>query len=156
MLKVFIIILGFLFFSLLGISKSYSLKNRKVIISKFIDLIEYILREIKFSKKNILEILKQTENDFCFTFDKADIFSSYLQVKEEKKNQLTKEDWNVLDAFFLQLGKSDTEGQISLCSSTIEHLKKMESEAEIEVNKYSKMYTSLGILTGLFFIVISI
>ena len=64
---------------------------------------------------------------------------------------LIKSDWKILDKFFYSLGSTSREGQISLCDKSLDLIEKQEEEAENTYLKYSKLYTSSGILVGLFF-----
>ena len=54
------------------------------------------------------------------------------------------------------LGKTDKKGQIGEIEITMEFIEKQIDKAELEKNKNSKLYKSLGILCGLGIVIIFI
>ena len=80
----------------------------------------------------------------------------YAKEKIGKGMFLIKSDWKILDKFFYSLGSTSREGQISLCDKSLDLIEKQEEEAENTYLKYSKLYTSSGILIGLFLVIILI
>ena len=158
MLKTILLFGIFAFCSLIGIGRGYALKKRVLDLSDTREMIERIGSEIRFSQKNIFEILqKQTMRNplFCLS-EGSDLQEQYIKIRDDKKETFCfrEEDWKIIDHFFFLLGKSDIEGQTSLCANISEQLREQEEKAEYERAKYAKMYISIGVLAGLFFVII--
>ena len=61
----------------------------------------------------------------------------------------TSDDLNVIKGLAKMLGKTDLDGQVSEIRLTKEFLNTKINEAEIEKNKNSKLYKTLGVTVGL-------
>lgn len=76
-------------------------------------------------------------------------------IKESKQYlSLNKNDYEALVWFGRELGATDIEGQMANCGRCIELLTQRLEHARDEQKKRGKMYTSLGFLTGMFFVVL--
>ena len=77
----------------------------------------------------------------------------HISVKEQ---WLTGEDTKLLEEFLLLLGMGDTEAQISRCSTYRELVRKRACEAEENMRSKSRLYSVLGVFSGLFVAIIFI
>ena len=78
----------------------------------------------------------------------------FAKEKLEKSLFFEKSDWQLLDSFFLSFGKTSSENQIILCKKNTELLEKKEKEAEDNYGKYSRLYSTSGVLVGLFLVIV--
>lgn len=72
------------------------------------------------------------------------------------EDALNSQDKKLLTEFFSFLGMGDTNSQISRCEIYSELLIKRLEEAEKEAKEKAKLYTSLGIFSGLFIVILLI
>lgn len=164
MIKPVLLLLLFLLCSSYGLLKNIAAKYRSVNMKKAAELIFRIENEIEFSGRDIYSVAKKIAGS-----DELGIMQ-YLSNRsfspaenyEYAKNRigrglfLEKDDWKIIDDFFDGLGSSSRENQKLLCEKTVELLEKQSSAAEENYLKYSKLYTSSGILIGLFLVIILI
>ena len=129
----------FLSISLFGVlsSQKLSLRLKKLISCR--KYIQHIGEEMRHSRKELPEILKQTKSDV------------FLQNGEWCGiSGMKAEDLSVLSAFLTGLGTTDIEGQISHTKHHIARLDELINDAKEHKNQCARLYVSLGFLGGIF------
>ncbi len=64
------------------------------------------------------------------------------------------QDVALLDTFFSEFGKTDTENQLTLVSSVREAAEKLFAEADADKTKYARPYAVFGLLAGAALVII--
>ena len=145
------------------ISKSY--ENRVIELKEFKNILNIMKTKIKFTYEPLAEIFKQISKDNQTNVEK--IFGqianqiTYYPTKDVWKNciqdadiSIKQEDKDILKRLGKLLGQTDVEGQISEIEVTQSFLDTQIEKAEEEKKKNQKMYKTLGIVTGLVFVII--
>ena len=145
------------------ISKSY--ENRVIELKEFKNILNIMKTKIKFTYEPLAEIFKQISKDNQTNVEK--IFGqianqiTYYPTKDVWENciqdadiSIKQEDKDILKRLGKLLGQTDVEGQISEIEVTQNFLDTQIEKAEEEKKKNQKMYKTLGIVTGLVFVII--
>ena len=145
------------------ISKSY--ENRVIELKEFKNVLNIMKTKIKFTYEPLAEIFKQISKDNQTNVEK--IFGqianqiTYYPTKDVWENciqdadiSIKQEDKDILKRLGKLLGQTDVEGQISEIEVTQNFLDTQIEKAEEEKKKNQKMYKTLGIVTGLVFVII--
>ena len=147
----------------LVVSKNY--ENRVIELKEFKNILNIIKTKIKFTYEPLAEIFKQISNKNETNIEK--IFEqmanqiTYFQTREvwenciqDAKIYINQEDKDILKKLGKLLGQTDVEGQVSEIEVTESFLDMQIDKAEEEKKKNQKMYKTLGITTGLIFVII--
>ena len=151
----------------LAMSKKYINRVKELIQIKL--ALNIIKSKIKFTQvplKDIFEqIVKNTEELNIKEFWENTIkeLNKNLSIEEAWENaikkteaNLNKEDLNILLDMGKLLGKTDVDGQVSNLEIASTFIDTQIEKAEIEKQKNSKLYKTLGVVTGLAIIIILI
>ena len=147
--------------SFIGNYFSSALKIRLLNLKKVNYLIDEIIILIRFKAATVYEITEHlTDND------KFSSFSFLRKISAEKNNSfqqnwctalkanppcsLKASDIEILENIGRKLGTSDTEGQISMLNLQRIELETLISAVETDCEQKSKLYRSLGVLSGAF------
>ena len=166
-LKYVIIFLVFLISILIGniLSKRYTLR-----LSELKDLknaINIIETKIKFTYEPLAEIFFQTSKLLSENISKIFVMASqnmkeftteesWNKSLEKANTYLNKEDVENIKGFGKMLGKTDKEGQISHIELTKTFIEIQIEKAKKEEAQNSKLYKTLGVVSGLAFVIILI
>ena len=145
------------------ISKSY--ENRVIELKEFKNVLNIMKTKIKFTYEPLAEIFKQISKDNKTNvekiFDQMANQITYYPTKDVWENciqdadiSIKQEDKDILKKLGKLLGQTDVEGQISEIEVTQNFLDTQIEKAEEEKKKNQKMYKTLGIVTGLVFVII--
>lgn len=145
------------------ISKSY--ENRVIELKEFKNILNIMKTKIKFTYEPLAEIFKQISKDNQTNvekiFDQMANQITYYPTKDVWENciqdadiSIKQEDKDILKRLGKLLGQTDVEGQISEIEVTQNFLDTQIEKAEEEKKKNQKMYKTLGIVTGLVFVII--
>ena len=143
--------------SYIGFLKSKTFENRVLELSKFQNALVMFESKLKFTYepiKNIFEeisnvIYKNENNVFFYTSkEKRNIYKAWCTGIDENK-YFNDEDKNVTKMMGKLLGKTDIEGQLSEIELGLELINKQIKDAEIEKNKNSKLYKTMGVILGI-------
>lgn len=166
-LKYIMIFLVFLISVLIGniISKKYILRVKE--LKDFNNALNIIENKIKFTYESLPEIFLQTSKLLS-----KNISEIFLQASNNMKNVGAEEAWNEaleksttnlykddlenIRQFGKMLGKTDKEGQVSSIELTKTFIQMQIEKANIEEQKNSKLYKTLGTIVGLAFVIILI
>ena len=145
------------------ISKSY--ENRVIELKEFKNVLNIMKTKIKFTYEPLAEIFKQISKDNQTNVER--IFGqmanqiTYYPTKDVWENciqdadiSIKQEDKDILKRLGKLLGQTNVEGQISEIEVTQSFLDTQIEKAEEEKKKNQKMYKTLGIVTGLVFVII--
>ncbi len=148
-------------------AKKYTNRVKELICIKL--ALNFLENKIKFTQTPLKEIFNQiakTTNDkniknlFSKIIENLNKNLSITLALENAINtcetNLTKEDRNILLDMGKMLGKTDVEGQVSQIEITNSFLNNQIEKAEKEKNKNTKLYKTLGIISGLAIIIILI
>ena len=165
-LKFIISILIIYICTYIGIYKAKTYEQREKELKKIKNSLAFFKSKIEFTYEPIEEVFNgisksiyiHKDNIFKNTINKlneTDLNTSWNTAVEEAI-YFNKEDKEVLKMFGKLLGKTDKKGQIGEIEITMEFIEKQIDTAELEKNKNSKLYKSLGILCGLGIVIIFI
>lgn len=146
-----------------GMLKSLTLSKRVSELEAFISALGFISTEIRFfatpadvilSKLSSQEIFSKLKIfGFCGDFlSKTHEFKlSWEKALERSKPYLSlnKDDLEAIQNFGTTFGTTDADGEIANCERYIHSLKQRLDSARNEKAKRSRMYLSLGLLTGI-------
>lgn len=150
------------------ISNKYTYRLKE--LNEILNLINILQNKMKFTRLPLADIfydLSQISSypniayffkDISKNIRENSINVAISKVIQENQNMLNlkKEDYKLLIDLAMILGKTDIEGQISEIEQFKILLKSNIHKAQIDVEKNSKMYRSLGTIVGLVIIIILI
>lgn len=154
--------------SLLGISLSKKYTERVKGINRFITALTMLESEIKFSLTPLSDAFMKIGNTIGYEVggalkSTADMLNmrtgeTAAHAWETSINSrflpLNKEDLDILLSFGKSLGISDCENQIKNIQLTVEGLKRNLTSASEESMKNKKIFTNLGVLFGIFIVIL--
>ena len=150
-------LIGFICFYL-GEVKAKCYKNRVLELNKFQNSIvmfksklEYTYETIKEVFTDISQVIYENKNNiFIDTLNNdKEIYISWNEAIDNAKNDFTVEDKEIMKMFGKLLGKTDIKGQLSQIELTQKLIEKQIEKAEFEKNKNSKLYKTIGIISGI-------
>ena len=142
----------------IGISKAKTYENRVLELSKFQNSLVMFKSKIEFTYEPINNIFldisnviyENKENFFLETLKKdGEFHKKWNESIEMFSNNLNMEDKEIIKMFGKLLGKTDIKGQISQIELTKKLIEKQIEKAEIDKNKNSKLYKTMGIIFGI-------
>lgn len=147
------------------ISKKYS--NRVEELKELQIALDILENKIKFTYEPLMEIFsemkKLLKGNIANFFEEISINlkEKNVEIAFEKaistiKTNLSEEDLEVIKSLSKILGKTEKEGQVSQIELTQTFIKTQIKKAEIEEEKNSKLYKTLGVTMGLAFAIILI
>lgn len=163
-MKIFLMICVVGICSFVGYGISFSYTDRKLFFYEFVNFINNLKNEIGFSMSKLPATITKLSNQIK-NKQLNKILTNYLSCLKEKKpieDKLLFKDIGILKQqekdctfdFFYRLGKMDLMHQVDALNSSIKIFEEYYSQAKSEAIKYCPLYTKLGILIGLFFILI--
>ena len=147
--------------SFAGCYFSSALKTRLINLKKINFLIDEIIILLRYKASTVYEItdcLANNERFADFYFLRNIYVNSSISfqqnwnnaVKSQPPSNLKANDLEILADIGKNLGTSDMEGQLSMLSLQRAELENIISAAEMDCEKKSKLYRSLGVLAGAF------
>ena len=169
-IKIIISILIVALTAYIGSSKSRKLKEREYVLREMVTFLKLVENEIKYMMNilpNAYEIARQklnTELKIKLGQIVVDMLDSnnmtYIEGSIEKNiseiESLEKYDKDIIISTLKNLGRSDIEGQINIIQNTINILENQINEANEIKNTNSKLYRTIGIISGLMLVIIFI
>lgn len=142
--------------ALLGFSMASRLSRRIAVLNELKLLISEIKEQIRYSSREICPLLKMIGGKGCYSnllflneLTDDGVWNPRLKDDDLLSCGLCKEDLSAVKNFFLGLGTSDTEGQISHCELYFAELTKMAGEAERLQSDKGRLYRTLGMIGGI-------
>ena len=142
----------------IGNLKAKTYENRVIELSKiqnslimFKSKIEFTYEPINNIFADISKIIYENKNNIFEETLKKDkeIYLSWNEAIDEHRNGLSIEDKEIIKMFGKLLGKTDIKGQVSQIELTLNLIEKQIEKAEIDKNKSSKLYKTMGIICGM-------
>ena len=166
-LKIFLLFIIFLMSTFIGIIIAKMYENRVKELREFKSILNIIKTKIKFTYEPLAEIFfqisKNNSSKIEKLFEKIAKEIQYNQTKDVWEEEIQKldisinqEDKDILKKLGNLLGQTDVEGQVSEIEVTQNFLDNQIIKAEEERKKNQKMYKTLGVIVGLFFVIILI
>lgn len=169
--KMIISILVIAITTYLGNLKAVKLKNREYILRDMVTFLKLVRNEIEYMLSilpnayeasrhkinselnikisNIVNDMVNYENSP--TFVENSIVNNIYSI-----DSLTEYDKNVFSSTLKNLGRSDLDGQINIIENTVNIIEDQISEANEVKKKNSKVYKTVGMITGLMIVIIFI
>lgn len=152
----------------IGSYKARKLKKREHILREMVTFLKLVENEIRYMLNilpNAYEIARQklnTELKIAIGGIVVDMLDTenltYIEGSIEKNiseiESLEKYDEEIIISTLKNLGRSDVEGQINIIQNTISILENQINEANEIKNTNSKLYRTIGIITGLMLVII--
>lgn len=169
-LKIGISILIVTITTYIGFFKSNKLTRREHILKDMITFLNLVENELKYMMSilpNAYEASRQkltTDLSICIgqivvdmlTFENTDIIDKSICDNISKLQELTNYDKNVIISTLKNLGRSDLESQINIIKNCKEILEGQIKEAvDVKISN-SKVYRTVGVITGIMLVVIFI
>ena len=161
------VLLGLVFCVCVGVGYIFSLKykRRQKFFSALIMLAEKLDVEINYSRdrlKKLIQEFDEGQKKHLLGIDKN--YIQYLDGDEEFKTEVLFKNINILKSsekdlifiFFKNLGRSDVENQSKEIKNYVKRFEEQSKTCDIENKKYGALCTKLGIVAGLFLVVILI
>ena len=150
--------------SYLGYLKSKSLANREYILREMIIFLNLVKTEISYTYNILPNVFEISRNKLNTGLKEVigSIAVDMLKGKENIKeninnlNDINRYEKDVFETALLSLGKSDVDSQVAIINKTTEILESLVVDAKDVKDKNSKMYKTLGMVTGLIFVIIFI
>lgn len=153
----------FLSLSLIGKISSNKLSKRARYINMMIEILEFVKNEISYNMTSMTELIEKINKNIYFKkldicqmiyknlLDGKSVTDSWkISTKNSEISDFLKND--ELDQIMRigdWLGNSNIDCQISKIDSTINILKQKLKKAEVDKDKYYKIYNNLGVLSGI-------
>jgi len=153
----------------MGLEMSELLKSREEILREFVTFITLVKNEMVYMRSNLpqaFEVSRQKLNTSLkdvigsividmtkFGVEKVDIS---IEENVNKLEGLSQYDKQVIISTLKNLGRSDVDSQINIINNAIEIIKNQIKEANEKKIKNSKVYKTIGIITGLIVVVVCI
>lgn len=151
--------------TIIGILFSQKYEKRVIQLKEFKSALIMLKAKIQYTYEPLKEIFddiaKRTNSNVKKTFEKAcdymdseEASFSWNNAIQNTQLEITKEDKNTLFELGKMLGKTDVNGQTSQIDLTIAFLDIQIEKAEKEMDKNSKLYKTLGAITGIGIVII--
>ena len=155
-MKLFIFCLLTLCGSAVGGMFSLKLSLRCENLEKFLNMLEYIRAEIRYTHTALPTIFGRIKNELDFfvsdrlvaVSENAESFIEEWKSCLEKVSSLTQQDVKALMFLGSSLGKSEIQGQMSVIDLTRDRLTTSLENAREEKNRKGRLYITLGIMLG--------
>ncbi len=153
--------------SSIGIIYSKKYQNRVNELKDFKTALNMLKTKIRFTNDPLKEcfadisksVTSKTANIFsntCTYMEKYDVTTSWNKAINDTETNLTKEDKKIINMFGRLLGKTDLDGQLNEIELSLNFIETQIETAEVENSKSTKLYKSLGIITGIGIIIVLI
>ncbi len=163
MLKFVLLFLLFMICVAVGYMCSLKYKKRQKFFSSLIILAEKLDVEINFSRERLKKLIEEV--DISQKKNLCNIDQNYIEYLdgscELSMEQLFKNisilkpsEKDLILMFFKNLGRSDVENQSKEIKSYVKRFESFSASADTENKKYGSLCTKLGIVAGLFIVVI--
>ncbi len=169
-IKITISILIILISAYIGNLKAQKLKNREYILRDMVTFLELVKNEISYMLSylpNAYEVSRQKLNSDLkiaigkIVVDMLGTDSSYIISQSISKNideleELTEYDKTVFSSTLNNLGRSDLDSQKNIIENSVKILENQIKEANEVKLTNSKMYRTIGVITGIMIVIVLI
>ena len=169
-LKIIISLAIVLLTAYIGNQKAVSLKKREYILREMVTFLKLVEDEIRYclsilpnayeaSRQKLTTDLKIAIGQITvdmINFENLNYVDKSIVDNISKLNELTEYDKDVFISTLKNLGRSDLDSQINIIDNTVNILENQIKEANENKLKNSKMYRTVGMVTGLMIVIIFI
>lgn len=153
--------------TIIGMRKSKKYENREYILRESITFFRGMENEIKYMlstipnaiegvRQNLNTMLKPILGAISTDILMNNVSSSKIAMEIDRLDPLSAYDRQIISNGIISLGQSDVDGQIGVIQNTLSILENQVTEANVEKNKNSKLYRTVGIVAGLMIAIIFI
>lgn len=153
--------------TVLGLNKSKKFVEREYIISESITFFKRMQNEIVYllsplpnaleaSRMNLKTELKDVIGSIGCSILQGNFNITSVEKELSKLSELTQYDRQIISSGLVTLGKADVSSQIGIISNTIELLEAQKLDARDEKVKNSKLYKTVGLISGVMIAIIFI
>ncbi len=135
-------------FSTVGFSYSKKLYHRKRVLEDFVLLLKSAVTKIRYSTQSLSFVFSDNFMSYEFIDDKPFV-NQWTDMLKVYFNILDKTDIEILTEFAQSLGVTDVKGELSNINMYIEMLEHQVCDANENIIKKSKLYSTLGVSLGL-------
>ena len=148
--------------TLMGLKFSERLKKRVKLLELTVRMINEIALQIRYSSPTVFELLDDLCNNPAYSElkylirikEKRVCGKSFSEVwndglSDVKENDFTAEDYSVISEIGEELGRSDTDGQLTALALIKDKLLILRDNSAAEYEKKGKLYRTLGLLSGI-------
>ena len=158
-MKIFLLTVVFVCCCSVGLLRAFSLEKRRKSLSEFIAFLDFAETLLKTENPPTAKIVERSDFSlFDGVTPLADTEKTYRESVEKNlaRTGFLAQDVALLDTFFSEFGKTDTENQLTLVSSVREAAEKLFAEADADKTKYARPYAVFGLLAGAALVIIFI
>lgn len=153
--------------SIIGLKKSRKYEQREQVLKESEVLFKRISQDMKYSLTTIPNAIEGARQDFntmlkdiLGSISTAILNNTYSDMEVigeiDTLPALKPYDKQVISKGITSLGTSDIDTQLNIIQNTIGIIQELEEEARADKNKNSKLYRTLGLVTGLMLAIIVI
>lgn len=153
--------------SIIGLKKSRKYEQREQLLKESLTLFKRIRREMKYTLTTVPNAIEAARQDLSTalkdvlgSISTAILDNTYSDEKVAGEvatlTALKAYDRQVITSGITTLGTSDIDTELNMIQNTIDIIEELEKEAGIDKNKNSKLYRTLGLVTGLMLAIIVI
>lgn len=162
MIKFFLGIAIIAFSSFCGYLLSKKYRQRKQFYAQLREFNERFLSEISYYRRPLKEFMvayayqgefEELLQDFSSFLTEKGLTGSFLKAGT-KYTFLKEEECQMLEDYFMMLGKGDSASQKGYFSAVKDSLVKIENESKNEAKRYSDLYVKIGFLCGLLILIL--
>lgn len=134
--------------TIIGYRYSNKLAKRKKILQNFLSLLDSVYTKITYSSSSLAEIFNDSFLEYEFD-DTVSFSNQWEKMLLGYKNILSDEDIKLLSDFSKELGNTDVDGQINNIRLYQGLLNESIENAKEDIEKKSRLYTTLGFSIGM-------
>ena len=144
--------------TILGFSKSISLKKRQESLGKVLYILRIMENEISYARCSMGEIFAKITKlgILSINMEKGSAGEGLMEALLSPHLCLEKEDMEVIARFCENLGACDSTSQLKNIKNTAKSLELLEDTAKLRYEKYGRMYQSVGVLASIFAVIVLI
>lgn len=166
-IKCLLILVLVLIPTIIGLEKSRKYEQREQILRESVMMFKRMSNDIRYSLTALPNAIEASRQDLksCLKDVMGSISTSILNSTYTEKfisneinniSPLKSYDKQVISNCMTLLGTSDVESQINIMDNAIKTIEDLEIEAKEEKNKNSKLYRTIGLVTGLMLAIVVI
>ena len=144
--------------TMLGFSKSMSLKKRQESLGMMIYSLRIMENEISYGRCSMDDIFAKITRlgGIVVNMEKGSAGTGLISSARSPALCLDKEDVEVIARFCGNLGACDSISQLKNIKNTVKSLEILEETARLRYDKYGRMYRSIGVLASIFAVIVLI
>lgn len=166
-IKICLVVLVVIIPTLIGLKRARKYEQREQVLRESLVLFRRVSNDIKYNLSTVPNAIEASRQDFkTILKDVLGSISTAILDNTYSDMAVTSEigsitcllpyDKQVITNAILSLGTTDVDSQLGILNSTIDIIQDLEKEAGAEKVKNSKLYRTIGLVTGLMFAIVVI